>query len=130
MTGLPCRIIRNPSVCWQNHMRAMPIVFMWSLLTLRNPPEKGIFKVELFLPEKYPMAAPKVHSMTQNYHPNVDKLGRMCLDILKDKWPPALQIHTVLLSLQAVLSTPNPDDPLVNDVGEQWKTKEAQAIKT
>ncbi|KAG7252180.1 hypothetical protein CRUP_001701, partial [Coryphaenoides rupestris] len=77
-----------------------------------------------------PMAAPKVRFMTKIYHPNVDKLGRICLDILKDKWSPALQIRTVLLSIQALLSAPNPDDPLANDVAEQWKSNEAQAIDT
>uniref|UniRef100_A0A671KYG7 UBC core domain-containing protein n=1 Tax=Sinocyclocheilus anshuiensis TaxID=1608454 RepID=A0A671KYG7_9TELE len=46
------------------------------------------------------------------------------------KWSPALQIRTVLLSIQALLSAPNPDDPLANDVAEQWKTNEAQAIET
>ena len=67
--------------------------------------------------------------MTKIYHPNIDRLGRICLDILKDKWSPALQIRTVLLSIQALLSAPNPDDPLANDVAEQWKTDERKAIE-
>jgi len=95
-----------------------------------SPYEGGTFNLELFLPEDYPMAPPKVRFMTKIYHPNIDKLGRICLDILKNKWSPALQIRTVLLSIQALLSAPNPDDPLANDVAEQWKTNEAHAIKT
>lgn len=49
--------------------------------------------------------------------------------IFADKWSPALQIRTVLLSIQALLSAPNPDDPLANDVAEKWKENEAGAIK-
>ncbi|KAE9552834.1 hypothetical protein FO519_003947 [Halicephalobus sp. NKZ332] len=95
-----------------------------------SPFEGGTFKLELFLPEEYPMAPPKVRFVTKIYHPNIDKLGRICLDILKDKWSPALQIRTVLLSIQALLSAPNPDDPLATDVAEHWKTNEADAIRT
>lgn len=93
-----------------------------------SPYTGGKFKLELFLTEEYPMAPPKVRFLTKIYHPNIDKLGRICLDILKDKWSPALQIRTVLLSIQALLSAPNPDDPLANDVAEMWKSNEEQAL--
>uniref|UniRef100_A0A8H7XUZ5 UBC core domain-containing protein n=1 Tax=Psilocybe cubensis TaxID=181762 RepID=A0A8H7XUZ5_PSICU len=92
-----------------------------------SPFQNGKFKLELFLPEEYPMAPPKVRFLTKIYHPNIDKLGRICLDILKDKWSPALQIRTVLLSVQALLSAPNPDDPLATDVAKHYKENEADA---
>lgn len=84
--------------------------------------------MELFLPEDYPMTPPKVRFLTKIYHPNVDRLGRICLDILKDKWSPALQIRTVLISIQALMSAPNPDDPLNNEAAEHWKRAEREAL--
>ena len=45
-------------------------------------------------------------------------------------WSPALQIRTILLSIQALLGAPNPDDPLANDVAESWKSDEPAAIQT
>lgn len=53
----------------------------------------------------------------------------MFYNITTDKWSPALQIRTVLLSIQALLSAPNPDDPLANDVAELWKIDEGKAMK-
>lgn len=45
-------------------------------------------------------------------------------------WSPALQIRTILLSIQALLGAPNPDDPLANDVAQRWKEDEQAAIQT
>ncbi|XP_022302287.1 ubiquitin-conjugating enzyme E2 N [Crassostrea virginica] len=139
MAGLPRRIIKETQRLLQEPVpgiQAMPdesnARYFHVIVAgpAESPYEGGTFKLELFLPEEYPMSAPKVRFMTKIYHPNIDKLGRICLDILKDKWSPALQIRTVLLSIQALLSAPNPDDPLANDVAEQWKVNESQAIQT
>lgn len=51
---------------------------------------------------------------SQVWHPNVSSAnGAICLDILKDQWSPAMTLKTALLSLQSLLSSPQPDDPQV-----------------
>mmetsp|Transcript_2509 Transcript_2509/g.4637 ORF Transcript_2509/g.4637 Transcript_2509/m.4637 type:complete len:158 (-) Transcript_2509:199-672(-) len=103
-------------------------------ITIDGPPDSayhgGKFHLELFLPGEYPMVPPKVRFLTKIYHPNIDALGRICLDILKDKWSPALQIDKVCLSLQLLLSAPNPDDPLDNKIADHWKANEKAANTT
>lgn len=47
--------------------------------------------------------------MTKIWHPNISsQTGAICLDILKNEWTPALTIRTALISLQALLCSPEP----------------------
>ena len=66
-----------------------------------------IFKLSFVFPNTYPYAPPTVLFKTPIYHPNVDFSGRICLDILKDKWSAVYNVSSVLLSLQSLLGEPN-----------------------
>ena len=64
-------------------------------------------KLSFAFPATYPYAPPTVLFKTPIFHPNVDFSGRICLDILKDKWSAVYNVQSVLLSLQSLLGEPN-----------------------
>jgi len=73
-----------------------------------DTPYAGLmFKLSFDFPNNYPYAPPTVLFKTPIYHPNVDFSGRICLDILKDKWSAVYNVSSVLLSLQSLLGEPN-----------------------
>lgn len=101
------------------------------LVSIEGPPgtpyEGGLFEADLLLPEDYPMSPPKILMKTKIWHPNIDTQGRICLDILKNNWTPALQIRSVLLSLQALLSSPDASDFLNIDAAEMFQKNPTKA---
>jgi len=88
-----------------------------------TPYEGGVFNLEIKIPETYPFNPPKVKFITKIWHPNISSVtGAICLDILKDQWAAAMTLRTVLLSLQALLASAEPDDPQDAVVASQYKS--------
>ncbi|KAF9111692.1 Ubiquitin-conjugating enzyme E2 T [Mortierella sp. AM989] len=94
-----------------------------------TPYAEGIFKLEINIPDNYPLEPPRCQFITRVYHPNIDDQGRICLDILKCRpkgsWGPAISIPTMLTSLIVLLGDPNPDDPLSIDIANEFKENRA-----
>lgn len=109
--------------------------------------EGGLFEVDIQIPKQYPFEPPKMKFVTKVWHPNISsQTGAICLvrgekafmahpilyrnsrgnffsflqDILKDQWSPALTIKTALLSLQALMCSPEPGDPQDAQVAKMY----------
>ena len=81
----------------------------------------GIFVIDIIIPNEYPFKPPKMKFDTKIWHPNISSVtGAICLDILKNEWTPALTIRTALISLQALMCEPVPNDPQDAVVAKQY----------
>ena len=83
-------------------------LFIFNKLSITKLPFFDVFPVL--------MSVPKMEDLTCS----------ICLDILKDQWSPALTVSKVLLSISSLLTDANPDDPLVPDIANQYKSDRAK----
>lgn len=95
-----------------------------------SPYSGGVYFLTIHFPTDYPFKPPKISFTTRIYHPNINSNGSICLDILRDQWSPALTVSKVLLSICSLLTDPNPDDPLVPEIAQTYKTNRQRYDET
>ena len=96
-------------------------ILQWEALII-GPPETiwdgATLKLILNFSEEYPNKPPEVQFLAEVYHPNVYSNGKICLDILTNTWTPIYDVHAVLLSIQSLLTDPNPNSPANNEASK------------
>ncbi|KAI8388111.1 ubiquitin-conjugating enzyme/RWD-like protein [Radiomyces spectabilis] len=113
--GIVCYPIDDDMTKLESYMKGPP----------DSPYEKGLFQLEIRIPQQYPFEPPQIRFKTPVYHPNIDDGGRICIDILKGgekgAWKPSMNIATTLISLNQLLACPNPDDPLDAEIAKEYQ---------
>ena len=95
-----------------------------------DPPADSAFeglsvKVRFEISEAYPFEPPQVRFLGNVIHPNVDKEGRVCLDVIylppQGQWNPGCNLRVVLIQLRQLLAEPGLDDPLMPEIARLYK---------
>ncbi|CAG2121394.1 unnamed protein product, partial [Medioppia subpectinata] len=89
-----------------------------------TPYQNGVFRIDISIPERYPIEPPKCKFLTLVWHPNVSsQTGVICLDLLtKDNWSAGTTIEALLRSLRSFLSSPESTNPQDGSVARQYRT--------
>jgi ubiquitin-conjugating enzyme E2 M len=91
--------------------------------------KSGLFVFEFQIKAMYPHDPPKVKCLTQIYHPNIDKDGNVCLNILREDWKPILSVSSVIYGLLHLFLEPNPNDPLNQQAAEDLRNSKSEFTK-
>lgn len=95
-----------------------------------TPYEGGRYLVDIKIPNEYPFQPPVMKFQTKIWHPNVSSVtGAICLDTLGTGWSPIFTLKSALISLQSLLSSPEPKDPQDAEVARMLITSPKEFAK-
>jgi len=112
-------------------------IFRWEVMIIGPPDtlyEGGFFKCHLLFPKEYPLKPPELRILTDIWHPNIDKNGKVCISILhepgddrygyekaSERWLPIHTVETILISVISMLADPNDESPANVDAAKEWR---------
>lgn len=89
-----------------------------------SPYEGGRYEIDIRITSDYPFKPPEMRFITKIWHPNVSsQTGAICLDTLGAAWSPVLTLKSALISLQSLLTSPEPKDPQDAEVASMLLTR-------
>jgi len=68
--------------------------------------ENNIYCIQIQITESYPFEPPEITCLTPIIHPNIYK-GDICVDVFRERWTPAHQIHTIMIVIHHLLTSPD-----------------------
>jgi ubiquitin-conjugating enzyme E2 R len=112
-------------------------LFEWEV-AIFGPPntlyQGGYFKSCIKFPQDYPYSPPTVRFSTKMWHPNIYENGDVCISILhppvddptntelpSEKWNPAQNVRTVMMSIISLLNEPNTFSPANVDASVMYR---------
>jgi len=112
-------------------------IFRWEVMIIGPPDtmyEGGFFKCHLYFPTEYPLRPPVLKFLTDIWHPNIEKDGKVCISILhepgddrfgyekaSERWLPIHTVETILISVISMLADPNDESPANVDAAKEWR---------
>jgi ubiquitin-conjugating enzyme E2 T len=99
-----------------------------------SPYEDLSFVLSITFPKTFPFTPPILKFIsTPPYHPNIDRQGNICLDVLKmppnGAWKANLGISAVLEGIRRLLIEPNLDDPLELEIAKEFLTDYEEYVR-
>ena len=81
--------------------------------------------------EEYPSKPPKCKFSPPLFHPNVYPSGTVCLSILNEEedWRPAITIKQMLIGIQDLLDSPNPNSPAQSEAYQLFVSNRGEYLK-
>ena len=91
--------------------------------------EGDIFSIQMEFDERYPIKRPLTKMLTPIFHPNIDKIGGICLHCVIKGYSPSIKIRQIIDEFIHALKEPGLTDPLNKNAASLYSTDKDEFIR-